>query len=142
MSVSWWVWIVFFLSVVAVLLLDLAVFHRRAQEVTLREAAAWTVVWLVLAVGFAAIVWAWLGGAAAKEYLAGYLIERSLSVDNVFVLVVIFAYFAVPPEYRHRAAPVGRDRARSGYGSSSSASEPSRSRGSPGPCTCSVRFSS
>jgi tellurite resistance protein TerC len=97
------VWVVFSLAVVAVLLLDLVVFHRRAQEVTLREAAAWTVVWLVLAVGFAAVVWAWLGGAAAKEYLAGYLIERSLSIDNVFVLVVIFAYFAVPPEYRHRA---------------------------------------
>jgi tellurite resistance protein TerC len=103
LSVSWWVWVVFSLAVVAVLLLDLAVFHRRAQEVTLREAAAWTVVWLVLAVGFAPIVWVWLGGAAAKEYLAGYLIERSLSIDNVFVLVVIFAYFAVPPEYRHRA---------------------------------------
>jgi tellurite resistance protein TerC len=103
LSVSWWVWIVFSVAVVAVLLLDLVVFHRRAQQVTLREAAAWTAVWLVLAVGFAAVVWAWLGGAAAKEYLAGYLIERSLSVDNVFVLVVIFAYFAVPPEYRHRA---------------------------------------
>lgn len=103
MSVSWWVWVVFSLVVVAVLLLDLAVFHRRAREVTLREAAAWTVVWLVLAVGFAPIVWAWLGGAAAKEYLAGYLIERSLSIDNVFVLVVVFAYFAVPTEYRHRA---------------------------------------
>lgn len=103
MSVSWWVWIVFSLAVVAVLLLDLVVFHRRAQQVTLREAASWTVVWLVLAVGFAPIVWVWLGGVAAKEYLAGYLIERSLSVDNVFVLVVIFAYFAVPPEYRHRA---------------------------------------
>jgi TerC family integral membrane protein len=107
LDVPVWIWIVFSVAVVAVLLVDVLVFHREAREVQLREAAAWTAVWLALPVGFAGVVWAWRGGGAATGYLAGYLIERSLSVDNVFVLAVIFAYFAVPPAYRHRALLFG-----------------------------------
>lgn len=103
MDVALWIWAVFAAGVVAVLLVDLLVFHRRAQEVALREASIWTAVWLALAVGFAGVVWAWRGGEAATEYLTGYLIERRLSIDNIFVLAVIFSYFAVPPQYRHRA---------------------------------------
>lgn len=103
MGVALWIWIAFVVAVLAVLLVDLLVFHRKAQEVTLREAAAWTAAWLALAIGFAGVVWAWRGGEAATEYLTGYLIERSLSIDNVFVLAVIFAYFAVPSAFRHRA---------------------------------------
>lgn len=103
MDVSLWIWALFALGVLAVLLVDLLVFHRRAQEVTLREAGLWTAVWLALAVGFAGVVWAWQGGEAAAQYLTGYVVERSLSIDNVFVLAVIFGYFAVPPRYRHRA---------------------------------------
>jgi tellurite resistance protein TerC len=102
-DVALWIWAVFVVGVLAVLLVDLLVFHRRTQVVTLREAGTWTAVWLVLAIGFAGVVWAWRGGEAATAYLTGYLIERSLSVDNIFVLAVIFTYFAVPPEYRHRA---------------------------------------
>ena len=103
MGVALWIWIAFVVAVLAVLLVDLLVFHRKAQEVTLREAAAWTDAWLALAIGFAGVVWAWRGGEVATEYLTGYLIERSLSIDNVFVLAVIFAYFAVPSAFRHRA---------------------------------------
>lgn len=103
MEVALWIWALFAVGVLAVLLADLLVFHRRAQEVALREAGIWTAVWLALAVGFAGVVWVWRGGEAATEYLTGYLIERSLSIDNIFVLAVIFTYFAVPPQYRHRA---------------------------------------
>ena len=103
MEVAVWIWAVFAVGVVAVLLVDLLVFHRRAREVALGEAARWTALWLALALGFTGIVWAWRGGEAATAYLTGYLVERSLSVDNIFVLAVIFAYFGVPPAFRHRA---------------------------------------
>jgi tellurite resistance protein TerC len=107
LEVALWVWVAFAVAVTSVLLIDLIVFHRRAKEVPLGQAAAWTVVWLVLAVAFAGVVWAWQGGTRATEYLTGYLIERSLSIDNVFVLTIILAYFAVPPTYRHRALLLG-----------------------------------
>jgi TerC family integral membrane protein len=97
------VWIVFSAAVLAVLLVDLLVFHRGAVEVRVLEAAAWTAAWLALAVAFAGVVWAWHGSRAASEYLTGYVIERSLSIDNVFVLAVLFTYFGVPSVYRHRA---------------------------------------
>ena len=107
MDVALWIWVAFSVGVVAILLLDLVVSHRRPGDVGLREAAGWSVVWLALAVAFAGVVWAWRGGEAATEYLTGYLVERSLSIDNVFVLAVIFAYFAVPTGYRHRALVFG-----------------------------------
>ena len=103
MDVPFLAWAALSAGVVAVLALDLALFHRRERRVGMREAAAWTVVWLVVALAFAVVVHAWLGGTAATEYLAGYVIERSLSIDNVFVLVALFAWFAVPPGARHRA---------------------------------------
>jgi tellurite resistance protein TerC len=103
LAVPWWVWLGFAVGVLAVLVLDLALFHRQAHEVSVREAAVWSLAWIVAAVGFAGVLWAWEGGTAAEEYLAGYLIERSLSIDNVFVFAVIFGYFAVPAEYRQRA---------------------------------------
>jgi tellurite resistance protein TerC len=102
-GVALWIWAVFTVGVLGVLLIDLLVFHRRAQEVALAEAGVWTGIWFALALGFAAVVWAWQGGEAATAYLTGYLLERSLSIDNVFVLAVIFGYFAVPSGYRHRA---------------------------------------
>jgi TerC family integral membrane protein len=103
LDVATWIWIVFSAALLAVLLVDVLVFHRSAGEVGLREAGAWTAVWLALAVGFAGVVWAWQGGGRATEFLTGYVVERSLSIDNVFVLAVIFAYFGVPPAYRYRA---------------------------------------
>jgi tellurite resistance protein TerC len=101
--VAAWVWVVFVAGMAAMMVIDVLVFHRRAVEVRIREAAAWTAVWLVLALAFAGVVWAWRGGSRATEYLTGYLIERSLSIDNLFVLAVIFTYFAVPSAYRYRA---------------------------------------
>jgi tellurite resistance protein TerC len=102
MAVDPWVWVAFVGFIVGLLVLDLIVFHRQAHAVSLREATAWSVVWVALGLAFGGLVWAWQGGTAAGEYLAGYLIEKSLSVDNIFVFALIFAYFAVPAAYQHR----------------------------------------
>ena len=92
-----------FVGLIALFLaLDLFVFHRHAHAVSMREAAIGTTVWVILGVAFGGLVWAWQGPTAAGEYLAGYLIEKSLSVDNVFVFALLFGYFGVPPAYQHR----------------------------------------
>jgi len=96
------VWILFNAFVVAMLALDLGVFHRKAHEVSAREAATWTVIWVGLAGLFNLVLWLWQGSEPALEFLTGYLIEKSLSVDNIFVFVMIFSYFAVPAKYQHR----------------------------------------
>jgi tellurite resistance protein TerC len=95
-------WVVLATVVVGMLALDLFVFHRRAHEVSMREAAAWSVVWIALGLGFGAFVFATSGSQAGGEYLAGYLIEKSLSMDNVFLFAMLFSYFAVPAQYQHR----------------------------------------
>ncbi|NDC53470.1 MAG: TerC family protein [Planctomycetia bacterium] len=84
------------------LTLDLTVFHRHAAEPSLQESAFWTCFWSALALSFNALVWRWLGGRAAIEFLTGYLVEWSLSMDNVFVFAVVFAYFGVPLKYQYR----------------------------------------
>lgn len=90
-------------TLVGVLLaLDLFVFHREHRRIGVREAGVWVAVWVSLGLAFAGFVFAWRGGEAGGTYLAGYLIEYSLSMDNVFVFAVLFAYFAVPAEYQHR----------------------------------------
>jgi tellurite resistance protein TerC len=81
--------------VIAMLVIDLAVFARDHAP-PLREAAVWSIVWLAVAAGFGALFWAWQGGEAGGQFFAGYLLERTLSLDNVFVFAVIMAYFAVP----------------------------------------------
>jgi tellurite resistance protein TerC len=96
------IWAVFFGLVALFLALDLFVFHRNAHAVSMREAATWSAVWVALGLAFAGLVWIWQGGTAAGEYLAGYLIEKSLSVDNIFVFALLFAYFGVPAAYQHR----------------------------------------
>jgi tellurite resistance protein TerC len=95
-------WVVLAMVVGGMLALDLLVVHRDAKTITFRQAAAWSAVWIGLALGFGAFVAATRGGEAGTEYLAGYLIELSLSVDNVFVFALIFAAFAVPAAYQHR----------------------------------------
>jgi tellurite resistance protein TerC len=95
-------WVVLFAIVGGMLALDLLVLNRDAKPVPFRHAAAWSVVWISLALGFGAWVAAIRGGESGTEYLAGYLIELSLSVDNVFVFALIFAAFAVPAAYQHR----------------------------------------
>ena len=97
-----WLWIGFNAFVLAMLAVDLFVFHREAHEVRLREAAAWSVVWIVLALLFGAGVYVFMGREAGLEYYTGYLIEKALSVDNIFVFVLIFTSFGVPARYQHR----------------------------------------
>jgi tellurite resistance protein TerC len=107
MTVPFWAWAAFCAFIVAMLALDLFVLHRRAHEVSLREAATWTAVWVAMGLAFAGVLWAWRGGGSAQSYLAGYLIEKSLSLDNVFVFAVIFSAFAIPPRYQHRVLMYG-----------------------------------
>ena len=107
MTVPLWAWAVFLAFVVAMLILDLFVLHRRAHEVSLREAAVWSAVWIVVGLAFSGLVWAWAGSGGAQAYLASYLIERSLSVDNIFVFAAIFAALAIPARYQHRVLMLG-----------------------------------
>jgi tellurite resistance protein TerC len=96
------VWGAFILVVLALLALDLGVFHRKAHEVRPREAAFWSLVWISLSLLFGVFVWKTYGRQIGLEFLTGYLIEWSLSVDNVFVWLVLFGSFAVPGRYQHR----------------------------------------
>lgn len=95
-------WIGFGAFVLAMLALDLGVFHRKSHEVHMKEALIWSAVWIGMALLFNGIIYAWKGPQAGMEFLTGYLIEKSLSVDNVFVFVMIFSYFSVPAAYQHR----------------------------------------
>jgi tellurite resistance protein TerC len=99
---SLWLWAGFNLFVLAMLALDLGVFHRQAHAVSIREATVWSLVWVVIALTFNAGVWIFAGGGKAVEFFTGYLIEKSLSVDNIFVFALIFNYFAVPAKVQHR----------------------------------------
>jgi tellurite resistance protein TerC len=95
-------WGAFAVFIVGMLALDLFVFHRDAHEVSMREAAFFSAVWIGLGLAFGGLVFLWQGSQAGGEYLAGYVIEKSLSLDNVFVFALIFTYFAVPAKYQHR----------------------------------------
>jgi tellurite resistance protein TerC len=95
-------WLGFSGLVLGLLAIDLGVFHRRAHAVGVREAALWSAVWIGLALGFNAWVWSAFGPDRGTEFLTGYLIEKALAVDNIFVFYAIFAYFAVPAAYQHR----------------------------------------
>ncbi|MHB8844534.1 MAG: TerC family protein [Nitrospirota bacterium] len=117
-----WIWIAFITFVLLMLALDLSVFHRKAHVVSVKEALAWSAVWIAMGLSFAVFVyfaydsqWFSLGTAvdavdglvndgatATEKYLTGYVVEKSLSVDNIFVIAMIFGFFAVPPIYQHR----------------------------------------
>ena len=107
MTVPLWAWAAFLAFVVMMLVLDMFVLHRRAHEVSLREAGAWSAAWIAIGLGFGGLVWAWAGGGVAQAYLAGYLIEKSLSVDNIFLFAAIFSAFAIPARYQHRVLMFG-----------------------------------
>lgn len=107
MSAPAWAWAIFGTFVLTVLVLDLFVLHRRAHEVSLKEAGIWSAVWVAAGLGFAVLLWAWRGGGTAGDYLAGYLIEKSLSLDNLFVFAVIFSAFSIPLRYQHRVLAAG-----------------------------------
>jgi tellurite resistance protein TerC len=102
-----WAWAAFLAFVIAMLALDVFVLHRGAHEISLREAGVWSAVWIIIGLGFSGLVWAWAGGGTAQAYLAGYLIEKSLSVDNIFLFAAIFSAFAIPARYQHRVLMFG-----------------------------------
>jgi tellurite resistance protein TerC len=112
MDLPLWVWVAFNAFVLGMLALDLGVFHRHAHVVSVREATIWSVVWISLAMVFNGLIFgfwnqlapgsAYTNSEAGFAFLTGYLIEKSLSVDNIFVFVLIFGYFAVPAQYQHR----------------------------------------
>jgi tellurite resistance protein TerC len=97
-----WGWMALLGAIAALLIADLLIVHRRPHVIRFREAAVESSVWIALGVGFTGLVALWFGGQAAGEYITGYLIEKSLSVDNVFVWAVLFSYFAIPREYQFR----------------------------------------
>ena len=95
-------WIGFTLFVLAMLALDLGVFHRKAHVITVREATIWSIVWTLLAVAFGAGVWSLAGAERGLEFFTGWVIEKTLSVDNIFVIVMLFGAFSIPAIYQHR----------------------------------------
>lgn len=101
MNVPLWVWIVLLGVIIAMLTVDLLL-HRQAHEIALREAAIWSSIWVSIGLIAGGVIWWFYGADFGLQYYSGYLIEKSLSVDNVFVWAVIFTFFAVPKQYQHR----------------------------------------
>ncbi|MGE0020363.1 MAG: TerC family protein [Draconibacterium sp.] len=102
MEINGFVWAGFLLFVLLMLALDLGVFHRKSHEVKIKEALIWSAVWISLALIFNAGVYFYLGKEKAIEFLTGYVIEKSLSVDNLFVFIMVFSYFNVDTKYQHK----------------------------------------
>jgi len=102
MNETAWLWMGFNLFVLAMLALDLGVFHRKAHIISVKESITWTIIWVAMAMVFNLGVWHFGGSQKALEFFTGYVIEKSLSVDNVFVFALLFSYFAVPPIYQHK----------------------------------------
>ncbi len=101
MPTLWW-WIAFNAMVLALLAIDLGVFNRKAHAVSVREALGWSAVWIALAIGFGLWIGSSMGRQSMLEFYAGYLVEQALSVDNLFVFILIFGYFRIPAELQHR----------------------------------------
>lgn len=102
MSESFVLWTVFNVFVLGMLALDLGVFHRKSHEVGVKEALTWTGVWIALAMVFNLFIYYYFDRETAVEFFTGYLIEKSLSIDNIFVIIMIFSYFKVPSAYQHK----------------------------------------
>jgi tellurite resistance protein TerC len=101
-SMPLWAWAAFFAFIVVMLALDLGVLQRKPHAISMKEALVWCAVWFALALGFNALLLYWRGAEAAQQFLAAYLVELCLSVDNVFVFILVFAYFKVEPRFQHR----------------------------------------
>ncbi len=101
MSVPWWAWLALTAAIAAMLAVDLFL-HRDNHVIGFGEAAVWSGIWIAAGLAFGVLLWAWQGDEVAGAYYAGYLIEKALSVDNVFVFALIFTYFAVPAAYQHK----------------------------------------
>jgi tellurite resistance protein TerC len=95
-------WILFNVFVLAMLILDLGVFHRKSHVISIREAMIWSLVWVSLAMAFNLIIYYWQGKQQALEFFTGYLVEKALSVDNIFVFIMVFSFFQIPPLYQHK----------------------------------------
>ena len=102
MDASIWLWIGVIAFILGMLAIDLFVFQKDSHEVAMREAVAWSCVWIACGLAFGGLIWIIGGHKPAGEYYAGYLIEKSLSVDNIFVFALILSYFSVPPKLQHR----------------------------------------
>ncbi len=102
MQLEVWMWGAFGAFVVLMLLVDFLAFGQRGEEISLRRAAGWSIGWTALGLAFGGFLWWWQGSRPAGEYLAGFVVEKSLSVDNLFVFALIFSYFAVPAAYQRR----------------------------------------
>lgn len=101
-DVAGWVWVALVVGIAVLLFADLLIVHRKPHAISIREATIESAIWITIGLGFTLVILSWQGGPAAGEYLAGYLIEKSLSIDNVFVWAVILNYFAVPAAYQYR----------------------------------------
>lgn len=99
--VPWWAWVALFATIAAMLAADLFT-HRDGHEIRFREAALWSGLWVAVGLGFGVVLWLWAGPEVAGSYYAGYLIEKALSIDNVFIFAMIFAAFAVPSRLQHK----------------------------------------
>ena len=101
-SMPLWAWGAFFAFIIAMLALDLGVLQRHPHAVTMREALVWCAVWITLALGFNFLLLHWRGPELAQQFLAAYLVELCLSVDNVFIFILVFAFFQVDARFQHR----------------------------------------
>ncbi|MEK6758425.1 MAG: TerC family protein [Deltaproteobacteria bacterium] len=95
-------WVLFILFIVVMLAIDLGIFNRKDHEVKVKEALVWSGVWIALALTFNAVIYLWRGPEIALQFFTGYVIEKSLSIDNIFVFLQVFAYFSVPAIYQHK----------------------------------------
>jgi tellurite resistance protein TerC len=95
-------WILFNVFVLIMLAIDLGIFNRKSHVISFREAMSWTVVWIILALVFNGILYCWRGPVQAMEFFTGYLVEKALSIDNIFVFIMIFSFFQVPAAYQHK----------------------------------------
>lgn len=102
MPANYWPWIGFNVFVLIMLALDLGVFNRKSHVISVKESISWTLVWIALALTFNLGIGHFMGNDKALEFLTGYVIEKSLSVDNIFVIALLFSYFSVPPRYQHK----------------------------------------
>jgi tellurite resistance protein TerC len=102
MELEAWMWVAFGAFVVLMLIVDLVAFGHRGETISFRRAVGWSIGWTALGFAFAGFIWVWQGPTPANEYLAGFILEKSLSVDNLFVFALIFSYFAVPPQHQRR----------------------------------------
>ena len=113
---TWWMWTALAVFVVVAIAIDLLVMERQgAHKVTIKEAVHWSLLWFALAFVFVALLWWYLDSSQGRtvantvsmQFITGYLVEKSLSIDNIFVFLMLFSYFAVPPQYQKRALIVG-----------------------------------